>query len=256
MSELITFLKEIYEASKERLKNPISRNFIISFLLFNWKAILVLIYSNECIEDRIAFIKSNYANEWCILAPLGFAVIYTLAIDFIMWAFDAVLLKSKKGRKDVANSYKLHILKKETSIVKAQLELEDAKSRSQELYDLNQQIENLKNEIILKNDALNKSQSEKNNLLKELNNFNENFKRKHYLNDEKLDVISIESILKSLNSNQKKALVDLFKGYETNYSLKDLSNFIDKGLIFQDFNGSRLTDLGRIIAKYQIENEK
>lgn len=252
MSEIIAFLRELVETSRERFKNPISRNFTISFLLYNWKSILILLISNKSIEERILFIKNNYTDEWCIIYPLLFAILYTLCVDFVMWWFDTILLKSKKGRKNIANSFKLHSLQKETLIVKAQLQLEDVKSRSQELYDLNNQIENLKNEVSLKNEALNNSQTEKNNLLKELNDIdNINFRKKSYSN-ERVDLISVELISKSLTERQEKKILDIYRDIQTDNNLKDLNVLIDKGLIFYDNVSVQLTNLGKIIAMYLI----
>lgn len=251
MSELIAFFREMFEASKERFKNPISRNFIISFLLFNWKAILVLLFSKDCIEDRISFIYNNYTNQWCIIIPLLFAIAYTILIDFVMWLFDEILLQSKKGRKNVANNYKLHALKKETSIVKAQLDLEDVKSRNEEMSNLNIQVQNLKEELQLTTDALNQSQTEKNKLLMNLNDFKKTAELEGLENNQ----YYLNNLYASLNRDQISELLRYYAGVNNNPDYGILNVLVENQLIHKEGDEWKVTKLGKSFAKFVSQNK-
>ena len=48
---------EIIESSRERLKNPVIGAFIFSWIAINWRIILLLVYSDQAIEDKIRIIE-------------------------------------------------------------------------------------------------------------------------------------------------------------------------------------------------------
>ena len=74
---MIDWFKDLYNTSKERIKSPFISSFIISFVVFNWRAVAVLIFSNHPPEFRIEHLEANYCNWNALIFPLsGLKMIY------------------------------------------------------------------------------------------------------------------------------------------------------------------------------------
>ncbi len=43
-------IKSFFEASRDRIKNPLIGTFIISWIAINWRPIMILIFSEKTIE--------------------------------------------------------------------------------------------------------------------------------------------------------------------------------------------------------------
>lgn len=75
LGELITELRGV---TVERLRSPLLGAFVAGWLVANWKAVAVLMFSQLAIEDRIEFIDQHYLSLWHVLyAPMLFAVLFT-----------------------------------------------------------------------------------------------------------------------------------------------------------------------------------
>lgn len=151
-------IDSVFHSSNERLKNPFVSSFIISALILNWKAILILIFSDWKIEARVNFISAQYlSTNSTIFYPLIFALFYVIVLPYIMQGISFLVKNAKTSQ--IEAFYDEEILKtnKRASLVKSEVKLEQIKANSQELSDLNETINSLKN-----------SNTEKDNLLKEL----------------------------------------------------------------------------------------
>jgi hypothetical protein len=51
------FLQSIFKSTQERIKNPFVGAFMTSWVLFNWKPILFLVFSVTSIEYKILYMK-------------------------------------------------------------------------------------------------------------------------------------------------------------------------------------------------------
>ncbi|WP_392346253.1 hypothetical protein [uncultured Polaribacter sp.] len=54
MKELI---KSFFESSNERIKNPLIGTFAISWILINWKPVIILLFSKQTIQNKIKEIE-------------------------------------------------------------------------------------------------------------------------------------------------------------------------------------------------------
>lgn len=201
MSEIVKFLREIYEASKERFKTPLTKNYIYFLLAWNWKTIYYLIFSNEIAETKLMYlnIHQSYKNY---LIPAVLTIVYILGIDFVMNFIEIKLKKVKDSR--IKNYYDSETFKAEESerLARAEFNRELAKTGSETIADLNERNEDLESELqssIKKIDELNESlMNQKNESNIVLDEYNKLLVKSKNLERE---VATVESIKQSLNSD-------------------------------------------------------
>lgn len=76
----------------ERLKSPFAGAFAIAWLICNWKAVLILCFSQLKIEDRIELLDTDHFSTWSTLwAPLIFAVAIALSFYVLSAGFYFIL---------------------------------------------------------------------------------------------------------------------------------------------------------------------
>lgn len=80
-------IKELFSASKdiiiERIKSPLLSSFSVAWLFFNWKIVLLLLFSDKSVEEKIKEIDqitSIYNGLWF---PGLIAVFYTVVYPYI-----------------------------------------------------------------------------------------------------------------------------------------------------------------------------
>lgn len=88
---MLDFFKELLAASKanalERIKNPVIGAYAFSWVAFNWKSILITIFSEKSIEDKIGWIAQNSD----IKTSIGYPAIMTGVILIILPVFSAIV---------------------------------------------------------------------------------------------------------------------------------------------------------------------
>ncbi|HCR3553070.1 TPA: hypothetical protein ON622_003026, partial [Morganella morganii] len=78
------------ETMIERVKNPIVGSFIFSWLFFNWKVILILLFSDKEIDDKINSISVLISYK-SFLFPLVFAFLYSVLLPAFSLCIDILL---------------------------------------------------------------------------------------------------------------------------------------------------------------------
>lgn len=139
--------KELAETVKSRFQNPLIGSVIISMLLFLWKPILFLIFSDKPIEERIAFVESNYQYGWYFLIPISIAVFYVVAIPYIMWGIGKVLNKAKRGIDSNDKNQKERDIETEIELQEKKKELLSRKNTNETIDNLNAELKNKELEI-------------------------------------------------------------------------------------------------------------
>jgi hypothetical protein len=142
---------------KERTKNPFLGSLTFFWILFNWKGLLILFFSDSPVEHRISSISFSYFDFWTsIFFPLSFAVIYTLVIPHIFHLFE-------KGTAEIYNERKRTYYDKiskdyrEREIVaKAKFDYEQAENDYKDQKELNEKISSLElklkdKEVVIEN---------------------------------------------------------------------------------------------------------
>jgi hypothetical protein len=141
---LADLIKDLIDTSKERLKTPISGAFIFSFIIYNWRPIVELMFSKAAIEDRIYIINLLYCNVWAIIIPICMAFLYTIGVPMLMVKIDKLLIETKKLSVNNIYESKNHNISKKITFAKEELKLKDAESGNKEKQDYIDQIEQLK----------------------------------------------------------------------------------------------------------------
>jgi len=134
-------LGEIFKTANDRLKSPFLSSFIFSWIAFNWKAIFVAIAGDENVYTRIDCIESDYIDCYsAFLYPLLVALFYTLAFPFITVFFQWFTEKARVLSIEAKSERELLAAEKEFKI-------EQAKAGTNELKELNDQIEKLNEDL-------------------------------------------------------------------------------------------------------------
>jgi len=76
-------MHDIYEALKERVKNPYFGYVLITFFALNWKEILFIFLSEKSIEHRIIYFENGTDNFSLILGPLAISAALLLVHPWI-----------------------------------------------------------------------------------------------------------------------------------------------------------------------------
>lgn len=191
--------KELHDTAKERIKNPIIGAFICSFIVYNWRPIFILLFSEMSIEERIEFIS----NKWEVIFPIIIALGYTLLIPLIMIFMDYALMPMK--RKRISNIYENKGFTTDQKIIYAEKEflLKNAESGNQERQALLDQIDTLERSKTQMDESNNNIVSNLNEKMATLNrSFEENVKLKNKeINDLKATItvaMNTESLVRAL----------------------------------------------------------
>ncbi|HDU8697334.1 TPA: hypothetical protein RG731_002567 [Morganella morganii subsp. morganii] len=84
------------ETMVERVKSPIVGTFIFVWLFYNWKVILILLFSKVDVENKINII-SGYITAKSFYYPFSIAVLYCVAIPIVTLFIDVLLRKPSEA---------------------------------------------------------------------------------------------------------------------------------------------------------------
>src|SRR5690349_12089557 len=90
---MVESINEFIKNFRERLSSPFFFSFIVSWVSFNWKVTVALLWYNSKLYpnegDLIKFIETNTSNDQSVWLPLLGAVLYTGVIRNLVSAFVA-----------------------------------------------------------------------------------------------------------------------------------------------------------------------
>lgn len=262
--------QSIFDSSNERIKNPFIGSYITAFILYNWRAIFLLVFSNATIEDKIVVINHEYCNLGAILWPLAIAFFYILILPYLNLFFD-LLLSYSNSKKNIRQKASI-ISKLEQKKAEAKYEREIAEERAgtSEISELKNQIERLNTE----NEKLSQQNKESFDRYTESIKIKENSEKElsKALSDAENKLKKIENEYKnSTQNNTNKSLIQLivssltekefsyfkkYAAYKENPGTKSFSldstimnRLIELGLIERGENVHVLTDFGKQIYR-------
>jgi hypothetical protein len=137
------FLKDLIDSGKERLKTPITGAFVFSFLVWNWRPIAVLFFSDAPIGDKIVVVNHEYCTIWAIIFPVFIALFYTLLIPKIMVEINKELAPTKNKRVDDIYDSKEHTTDRRIQLAKKEFELKNIETGNKQIEDFQRQINEL-----------------------------------------------------------------------------------------------------------------
>ena len=208
-------LNTFVHSTKERVRNPILSAFLLSFIVFNWKPIFIVLFASLTIQEKIETIEESYSTYFTNLwLPILFALFYVLALPYIMLVFDMLSKKAVEGRKRNILKQQLFDYESKKELAKKESELEDVKASYRDTAELNTKIDVLTNQIEERNKTISTLQNELNNTVTKNNEY------KMTLNHEKS---------KSTFNNEESELIkeyELFKETDLFYYFEEIGSEI------------------------------
>lgn len=255
------FIQGLFETSSERIKNPFIGSYITAFLVYNWRPVFLLLFSEATIEDKIVVINHEYCPKGAILWPLGIAIFYILILPYINLLFDYILSFSNAKKDERKRVSILNNLKHKKAEAKYEREIADERAGTSEVSELKDQIERLNTE----NEKLSKLNKESFDRYNESNNINENnikdLKNSLLESEKRVDNLEkekkqkqntitkvTESLAKSFINGLPKDVLTYFKKYATH----KLSTTKNKSMILNNEHMEKLKELDLI----QFNSEK
>lgn len=210
-------IKSFFDASRERIKNPLIGTFIISWIAINWRPIMILLFSEQKIENRIDYIIACYSSfQTYFLIPFLIALIYVIILPYFMWAVDELIRKSTIGRKKNLLKQTIYDYEGKHQIAIAESKLEDLKASYRDKADFNNQIEQLRNQLDEREETL---QIQK----MEIEQYNKDLAELKNSTEQNTSELSISNLEKKFDEFQKNDLFDYFK--EVGVAIRNHQNF-------------------------------
>ncbi|MEQ8925977.1 MAG: hypothetical protein RLO81_09215 [Fulvivirga sp.] len=228
----------IFESSRERIKNPFIGSFIFAWIAFNWKAIIIILFSDIVVIERIVLITKDYSSlTQTLLLPLGFAAFYVGILPYIMWLFDWISKKSWRGRKQNLLEQQVFEIQSKQKIAEEESTLENIRARYRDKADLNKRITILTDQLN-ERDETNKMLKQEINSLKE-----EQFQLQELVKqqtDETFNQSEKEKFDKEYTEFKESDLFDFFRELGSSISIrKNIPNNMDH-LVVEKFRHSGL----------------
>jgi len=180
MDSVKEFFQSIYDSYTDRIKNPFIGSFMISFIIFNWRAFAILLYSDWPMHKRIEWIESNYCDVKNLIYPIGISFIYILVLPYFNLFIEFVLkyyTEKKQKKTDDLETARLLKRKENAKILR---QIADEKAGTSEIINLQSKIESLQKE---NNDLVEKNREDTRRLSERQASSNETEKKLNTLID-------------------------------------------------------------------------
>ena len=162
------FFQSLIDSSQERIKSPFIGSYITSFLIYNWRPIFILLFSDAKMECKIEIINKNYCMLSALLWPLGITAFYILILPYLNIFFDWLLEKANNAKKGRQKNIKVDILQQKIIEAQLQRKIADERAGTSEVGSLQQKIIVLEKENEIKSQEIVDTISRNNNELTNL----------------------------------------------------------------------------------------
>ncbi|WP_345291124.1 hypothetical protein [Flavobacterium hankyongi] len=136
-------MKNVLDSYRERLKNPILGTYTITFILCNWRPILILLNSKNSIEKNIEVIDEKYSFWGAILWPVLLTAVVVLAIPYLMMLLEQAINKALLYRKKLKYDSSIEDYNHKIVIASKEFEIQSQKSGTRTIEMLQTNIESL-----------------------------------------------------------------------------------------------------------------
>ncbi|GAB5417909.1 MAG: hypothetical protein Crog4KO_23430 [Crocinitomicaceae bacterium] len=195
------FIDNFLNASKDRAKNPLIGAFVLSWIIFNWKPLSILLFSNKSIEQKIDIIQPKHGlsepNFWI---PFGIAVFYVVGIPYLMILIDLLTDQSFAKRKQMASDRRVKELNESRRVVETEVELEKLRTEFKDVSRLNDRNKELETRL----EQLNKTIDELNADIFNLKNENNSLKSKVRESETVENSIEVKDLEKKIDPDEIK----------------------------------------------------
>lgn len=147
METVKDFFQSVYDSYRDRVKSPFIGSFMISFIIFNWRAFAILFYSEWSMHCRIEWVEQQYCNLMNLFYPIGISLFYVLILPYINLCIEFVLkYYSDKKQMKIDEQETARLLKRKAN-AKILRQIADEKAGTSEINNLQTRIESLQQEI-------------------------------------------------------------------------------------------------------------
>lgn len=174
MRDILDFLKGVFTVTVERLKIPILNSILISWVIINWKIVLVLLFSENSIERRIYLVSEEYSDPLFVYwLPIIVGLAYVIGLPLIKKMLFHMLVELNKVNWNDHMDYRIGSYKKKIEEEKERNKLQLIKAENKNIDDLrkkNEELEDEKNQLKKTIELLKKELFDQNQLVDERNN--------------------------------------------------------------------------------------
>lgn len=253
--KVIEISNDISTTLKDRMNNPIIPTFFLILLGYNWKSILILLFSEKSIEDKLSYIKqyNSFINLKIFNLPIDIGVsillslFYILGLPFVCFYIEKLLS---------SNNIRRYELKLKEARAKTALDTQQ---------DTNEYIEQLKNRINTLDEQLKSKENEYNDkfnvLEKNYISSVKEYDRKEELNTKRYTDLQNQynNILNQLNSaknslNEKDAEIQNLKSSNLNNQgyTERIINFETGEQVLERKHSSGVSDFYNLLGGYSV----
>jgi ABC-type multidrug transport system fused ATPase/permease subunit len=227
---MIEIIKDLLKTSSSRIKNPILSSFLISFTIYNWKAVLILLFANCDIEAKISHIEIYYSSFGNIIIPIIISIFYITLIPYINNFFDYVLKPSKNRKNEYLKNSIIEDLKIEKERAKYEREIAEEKAGTSEINNLKEQLNSLTEEKNKLNELIKDSYNERNNLLEENNKRIKEYENKLSSKEYFMPRV-INTIHNELKEYERDSLMKFYRYFKLNQNVENAINLLNDDII-------------------------
>ena len=257
MQEIKDFVSGIFSTYKERVSSPLIGSFTLTFLLYNWRPIVFILWSDWPIHCRIEHIDQVYSDRNSIIIPFAIAVGYVILLPYVNLGIDTVLAIPKKFMFSRENDDRGKVLKAQKEYAKVEKEIADIRSGSLEISALQDRIEILQKENLNINtsnlEGLQKIadlESKINELIDELQDKKIEYNNEIRIRERLIPVLMLMSAIDVKEFRELAIKISSVGGDLSKvniYNEKIFQNFKLLGLIKVDDTTVELTTVGRVL---------
>ena len=148
METIKEFIQSTFDSYRDRVKSPFIGSFALSFVLFNWKAFLILLYSDLSIIRKINYIELYHCSVENLIWPVVIALFYVIVLPYINLGIEWLLNHYTNKKQVKADELETARLVKRKGNANLLREIADEKAGTSEITNLQSKIESLQQEIV------------------------------------------------------------------------------------------------------------
>ena len=265
------FIKALFANATERIKNPLIGTFFMSWIVFNWKAILFLLFSVNDIETKLTILSDKYYNLGnLIFYPLLVALGYIFLLPYITLGIDFLLKHSNNKQSERIQKNKLISIDSQITIALKNIDLEQKQTEYRERRNinvnievLNKTIQELQNDLSSERTSFSNSITElnevKDDLTKTIKDYYTQFTQVKYLInsiksrlktfkfEESIELISLNNIETEITKILK--ILNESENYTDIIDVKRIGRDIDKDVILEQSIKKGVSDSMNLIGR-------
>jgi hypothetical protein len=155
MSDLRDLISPVFEEYRQRVKNPIWGGFVLSWIFINWEILLIVLFSNETVENKIIEIKTNYISICSnVILPLVISIAYYIAIPYLISLTEKIRFTAYKVNENNRAQKAIERLKATGKIIEQEAANEDLRIAFRSKNDLNKKFEVLEEQLKNREDVI------------------------------------------------------------------------------------------------------